>query len=181
LTFEAGTILERFYNRGRDPIYFDPSRSGRLNAPDGAYGALYASHDLRGAFAETFLRTPGRRLLPLDLVRKKARARIGVTHALTLIKLAGFGLAKLGATAEVTHGGLPYDVPQRWSKALHDLGSQPDGVAYNARHDDEALCYALFDRASASVVEESREEDIDQDWFWELAERYGVGLAPFSR
>jgi len=34
---------------------------------------------------------------------------------------------------------------------------------------------------TSAIAEESREEDIDQDWFWELAERYGVGLAPFSR
>jgi len=33
-------------------------------------------------------------------------------------KLAGPGLAILGATAEVVHGGLPYDDPQAWSKAL---------------------------------------------------------------
>jgi hypothetical protein len=28
------------------------------------------------------------------------------------------------------------------------------------------------------VVEESRDMNIDQDWFWDLADRYGVGLAP---
>jgi hypothetical protein len=40
------------------------------------------------------------------------------------------------------------------------------------------LCYALFDRSPDPVAEESRQTDLDQDWFWDLAARYGVGLAP---
>jgi len=152
-----------------------------MNAPDGAYGVLYAAQSIRGAFAETFLRTPRRKLLPLDLIREKARARMRLTRDLKLIKLAGVGLGRLGATTEVTHRGRPHDVPQTWSKALHNLATQPDVIAYNARHDDEALYYAFFDRASPSIVEHSREMDIDQDWFWRLAERYGAAPAPTYR
>ena len=66
-----GVIVERFYSNAFEPMHFDLSRSGRLNAPDRGYGVLYAAADLRGAFAETFLRTPGRTLLPLDLIRRK--------------------------------------------------------------------------------------------------------------
>ncbi len=63
--------------------------------------------------------------------------------------------------------------------ALRNHPSRPDGIAYMARHDDGAMCYALFDNAPVSVVEQSRDTDIDTDWFWQLANRYGVGLAPF--
>ncbi|TIM64342.1 MAG: RES domain-containing protein, partial [Mesorhizobium sp.] len=49
---------------------------------------------------------------------------------------------------------------------------------YYARHDDEALCYALFDRAAHAVREEERTVDLDADWFWALAKRYKIGLAP---
>jgi hypothetical protein len=84
----------------------------------------------------------------------------------------------LGATAEVIHGGLPYDAPQVWSKALFEHPLRPDGIAYYARHDDEALCYAIFDRARNAVREIDRETNLDQDWFWKLAQRYKVGLAP---
>ena len=52
------------------------------------------------------------------------------------------------------------------------------GIAYYARHDDEALCYAIYDQAAVAVVEEHREPQLDRDWFWDLAELYGVGLAP---
>jgi hypothetical protein len=171
-------VVERFFAAERDPIHFDRSRSGRFNAPDGSYGVLYTSATLRGAFAETFLREPGRTLLPIDLVRRKARARLKTTCALKLVKLGGVGLGRLGATAEVAHGGLPYDVPQAWSKAIHDHPTRPDGIAYRARHDDDAFCYALFGRGPVAVREVSRDMSLDQDWFWDIAHRYGVGLAP---
>ncbi|WP_268931763.1 RES domain-containing protein [Mesorhizobium muleiense] len=95
-----------------------------------------------------------------------------------MIRLAGPGLARLGATAEVAHSGLPYDVPQVWSTALsgHPIGA--DGIAYHARHDDAEVCYALFERSADAIAEAAREIDLDQDWFWRVAERYRVGLAP---
>lgn len=179
ITLAQGAIIERFFPIGFDPIYFDRSDKGRLNAPDGSYGVLYAAAQLRGAFAETFLRVSGRTLLPLDLIRQKARVRLEVARELVLVKLAGYGLGRLGATAEVVHGGLPYDVPQAWSKALRAHPMKPDGIAYYARHDDEALCYALFESESVCVVEDSRDTDIlDRDWFWQLADLYHVGIAP---
>jgi hypothetical protein len=95
-----------------------------------------------------------------------------------MIKLGGPGLARLGATAEVVHGGLPYDVPQAWSAALRSHPVKAGGIAYYARHDDEALCYAIYDQSPAVVVEERRETQLDENWFWDIAEPYGVGLAP---
>ena len=178
LVLPAGAVVERFYSNAFAPLHFDRSPLGRMNAPDGGYGVLYAAADLRGAFAETFLRSPGRTLLPLDLVKRKSRVRLRIRRGLRLVRFAGVGLARLGATAEVTHGGLPYDAPQSWSKAIHDLASSPDGIAYRARHDDDAVCYAIFDRAESAIEEASRDLDLDKDWFWSLAEVYGVGLAP---
>ncbi|WP_244553078.1 RES family NAD+ phosphorylase [Bradyrhizobium erythrophlei] len=174
----AGTVVHRFYTAGYEPIFFDPSLLGRLNAPDGGYGVLYVAEKTSGAFAETFLRTPGRTLIDADLLRRKGYARLELHSDLTLIKLAGPGLAILGATAEVVHGGLPYDVPQAWSKALFEHPRGAHGVAYYARHDDEALCYAIFDRARSAVNEVERQTDLDQSWFWKLAQRYKVGMAP---
>jgi len=173
-----GTVLHRFYTAEYEPVFFDPSRLGRLNSPEGSYGVLYAAREAFGAFAETFLRQPGRTLIDAGLLRRKAYVRLEVTTDLRLIRLAGPGLGILGATAEVVHGGLPYDVPQAWSRALFEHPIRPDGIAYHARHDDEGLCYAIFDRARGSVREIDRELDLDQDWFWRLARRYRVGLSP---
>lgn len=178
VTLSAGTFVHRFYTSSHgDPIYFDASLLGRLNAPDGSYGVLYVAREEAGALAETFLRRPGATLLDPAFLAQKAYARLAVTSQLRLIKLAGPGLAILGATAEVVHGGLPYGAPQTWSKALHGHPADADGIAYYARHDDEALCYALFDRARTAVREVERRLDLDQDWFWRLAGRYRIGLA----
>lgn len=178
VTLTAGTTVHRFYTSGYEPIFFDTALGGRLNAPDGSYGVLYCARETSGAFAETFLRTPGRRLIDPDLMARKAYVELKVISKLTLIKLAGPSLAILGATAEVVHGGLPYDAAQAWSKALFGHPVKADGIAYYARHDDEALCYAIFDRGGAAVTELAREKNLDQDWFWKLANRYKVGMAP---
>ncbi len=114
----AGQEVYRFYTAKRQPIFFDRSTEGRFNAPDASYGVLYAAKEINGAFAETFLRTPGHTLIDADLLKRKAYVRLLIGRDLNLIRLAGPGLARVGATAEVAHGGLPYDVPQAWSIAL---------------------------------------------------------------
>jgi hypothetical protein len=178
IQLSTGDVLHRFFTVGFEPVFFDRGSGGRLNAPDGSYGVLYTAQTVAGAFAETFLRVPGRTLIPMDRLAQKAYVRLRVVRRLTLIKFSGPGLARLGATAEVVHGGRPYHTPQAWSKALkaHKIGA--DGIAYTARHDDEALCYALFDSEPGPVVEIDQETKLDRDWFWQLAEPYGVGLAP---
>ena len=174
----AGDVLHRFFPARLNPVFFDRGLDGRLNAPDGSYGVLYTARTLAGAFAETFLRTPGATVIPIDLLAAKAYARLSVLRPLSLIKFSGPGLARLGATAEVVHGPKPYDTPQGWSKALKAHPARADGIAYTARHDDEALCYALFDGGGDIVMEIDRQTELDQDWFWRVAEPYGVGLAP---
>jgi len=108
----AGAFVHRFHGARRQPVFFDHGVESRLNAPNSEYGVLYVAESLAGALAESFLREPGRTLLTADFIASKAYARLRVLRPLTLIKLSGPGLARLGATAEVTHGGLPYDVPQ---------------------------------------------------------------------
>jgi hypothetical protein len=174
----AGTYLHRFYTEAFDPVFYDRSLMGRLNAPDGSYGVLYAAEHPLGAFAETFLRTPGRRMLDPGLLARKARVTLEVVRRMTLIDFDGPGLAILGATAQVVHGGLPYDCPQAWSAALHGHPLKVDGIGYSARHDPHQTCYALFDRAAGAIREHDRALDLDADWFWELADVYEVGRPP---
>lgn len=177
-TLRERAELHRFFTAAFEPIYFDRSDKGRFNDPARGYGVLYAAESRRGAFAETFLRQPGHTLLASDFIFTKGYVRLTTTSQLRLVRLTGPGLARAGATAEVCHGGPPYDVPQAWSAALRSLEAKVDGIAYHARHDDETLCYAIFDRASDALREVHRELDLDVNWFWEVAEMYGVGLAP---
>lgn len=62
----AGESLHQFYTVKHDPIFFDTSTTGRFNAPDASCGVLYAAKETAGAFAETFLREPGRALIDTD-------------------------------------------------------------------------------------------------------------------
>lgn len=176
-----GRPLHRFHTYGPNrfgPLFFDTTLSGRLNAPDGRYGVLYTAERRAGAFAESFLRKPGAQVLDSALMAIKAHAELRPRRHLFLAQLTGPGLAVLGATAEVTHGGLPYDVPQAWSSALHDHPKDLDGIAYRARHDDAEICYALFDRCAADIEVHAQTLDLDQDWFWDLTSRYSLGVSP---
>lgn len=175
---EIDASLSRFYRKSYSPIYFDKSRDGRLNAPDGSYGVLYVAESRQGSFAETFLRRVGNTMIASDFVSERAHVTFRVVQTLTFVKFFGNGLARLGATAEVTHESPPYEIPSRWSAALYNHKSLFDGIAYRSRHNDSELCFAIFGRAHKKIVEHSRQEDLDQDWFYDLAEHHGVGIAP---
>ena len=168
-----GERLHRFYPKGRDPIYFDRGLGGRLNAPDGSYGVLYTARTAAGALAETFMRTPGRLSIDPALMAVKAYAQLEVLAPLIVIDFDGPGLPILGATAEVVHGPPPYALPQCWSKALKTHRLHPDGIAYTARHDPDEECFALFDGAPVRVALEI--EELDDTWFWGLADHYRIG------
>jgi hypothetical protein len=175
---KAGTLAYRFYTATYGPIHFDRGRGGRLNAPDGSYGVLYLALSPAGAFAETFLRTPGRTLLEPGLIAAKAHVEVALTRDAEAIELHGPGAAVLGATAELTHGLLPYDLPQAWSRALHGHPTAADGLAYRARHNDDEICLAVFDRAADAMQVVRQHVNLDADWFYDLMEIYGVGIAP---
>jgi hypothetical protein len=169
-------MLHRFHNGAFGPVFFDTTQAGRLNAPDASYGVLYAAHAADGAFAESFLREPGLTQLDASFIAGKAYATFDVTVPMTFLKLHGKGLAWVGATAEVTHGGTPYDTAQEWSQGLHQHPAGVDGIAYKARHDDDELCYAVFDRAQAKLQLNRQVKDLDADWFYELMNTYNIGL-----
>ncbi len=183
LPLAEGTLLHRFYTRTDgvslfDPVYYDRSLAGRFNAPDASYGVLYAAKRPHGAFAESFLRTQGRRMVDPGLMARKAYVQLRVLRPLNVIEFDGRRLAPLGATAAVPHGDPPYDNAQAWSQALHDHPVKANGIAYTARHDPREVCYALFDHPDPPVAEVSREEILDTGWFWDLADYYDVGRAP---
>lgn len=179
LTVPVGTTIHRFFDKSFDPIFYAKGSEGRLNSPDGSYGVLYSAKMPNGAFAETFLRTLGRRMLDPLLVSSRGIVHLEVLSDLHLIQFDGPGLAILGATAEIVHcGGPPYPNSQSWSRALHGHPVTADGIAYSSRHDPHQLCYAVFDRAAGSLSESSRELDLDVTWFWEIADAYDMGLPP---
>jgi hypothetical protein len=176
-TLTTTTTLYRFYRRKKDPMHFDRSIQGRFNSRDGSFGVLYAAQHRRGAFAETFLREPGRTLLPQDLIKSRALVSLRATRSLRIVELYGRGLAHVGATADITSSPQPYDTPQAWAAALHHHPDGFDGIAYRSRHDNNEICYALFDRC-APITEVDRDELLlDAEWFYDLLEHYSVGIS----
>jgi hypothetical protein len=175
---QSDAVLCRFHKSGKGPVYFNTDRSGRFNSPDASYGTLYVSARQAGAFAETFLRSPGLNVVTGSEMRNKDYAILRPTRQLRLAQFTGTGLGSYGATAEVPHSGLPYDVSQTWSKALHDHPDHFDGIAYTARHNERELCFALFDRCNADIAISSQRTDLNQPWFWAIAAKYKVGFLP---
>jgi len=125
VTIAAGAELHRFHTASFDPIFFDRSDLGRFNAPDASYGVLYCAETDAGALAETFLRTPGRRMVDPGLLAAKGYARLTSTAELTLISMVGPGL-----------DGIAY-------RSRHD----PDKICY-ALFDTTAGVIAELDRTT---------------------------------
>ena len=73
--------------------------------------------------------------------------------------------------------GSDYEASQLWSRALWEHPDKPDGILYRSRHDDSALCVAVYNRAKdglAVIRDESLAEDAQQ--LARLLKRYGLGL-----
>ena len=115
-------------------------------------------------FAETFLRNPPVRILALDDLAGRSIATVEVRRDLRLVPIHGSSLARLGVTAELVSGS-DYVGSQLWSRAVWEHSDEPDGILYRARHDDSALCVAVYNRARdglAIVRDHSLTEDPQQ-------------------
>jgi hypothetical protein len=63
---------------------------------------------------------------------------------------------------------------------MHSHPGVFDGIAYRARHDDNEVCYAFFDRSGTAIAEVQRKDNLDDNWFDDLLKYYSVGIAPTS-
>ncbi len=178
------TLLYRIHRSGVGALFFgprpDPDDRGRWDAPDDGYGVCYLAVQGHTAFAETLLRELDREEVSErgDLA-PRILARIRVKRTLVLARMHGQGLRRMKATAAVVQG--PYPVTWAWSKAIHDHRSQVDGIAYRARHDDDDLSVALFNRAARTITVLESTPLLHPTLAGELGswlDRYGIGLSP---
>jgi len=175
------TPLWRVHDDRRDPIWFGPAPGagphGRFDAGAAEFRVCYVALSPAAAFAETFLRNPGRRMLDRTFLGSRALTALTNRRPLSLVRLHGPGLAHVGATAEVTHGPA-YELAREWSLALWAHPAQPDGILYNSRHDDDELCAALFDRASEAIGHVRSERLLSSLLLRGLLTRYRVRFDP---
>jgi hypothetical protein len=182
------TRLYRIHPVGMAPLWFGPAPGtaprGRFDDPERAdaaaaaattFGVCYLGLGAEGAFAESFLRRPGARLVSRATFDARALTEVAATHALRLVAFHGPGLALLGTTAAVAHG--PHAVARRWARALWAHPERPDGIAYRCRHDDDERAVALFDRAAGALaISATRGVRDDRGWFGRTLDRYGLAL-----
>jgi hypothetical protein len=176
----AGTRWMRIHSRTRNALWFGPARGcppiHRFDDPAGRFRVGYFGTTVEVCFAETFLRNPPVRILALGDLTSRAIATLEVRRDLRLAPIHGSNLAWLGVTGELASAG-DYAGSQLWSRALWEHMEQPDGILYRSRHDDSALCVALYERAKdglATVQDQSLSEDPRQ--LARLMKRYDVGL-----
>jgi hypothetical protein len=176
----VGTRWTRIHVRRKSALWFGPASGGppvnRFDDPLGRFRLCYFGTTIDVCFAETFLRNPPVGILALDDLAARAVATVEVRRELRLVPLHGPNLARLGTTAEPASGS-DYALSQAWSRALWEHADAPDGIAYRSRHDDSALCVAIYDRAKdrLAIVEDRRLTD-DSKVLAKLLRRYDVGL-----
>jgi hypothetical protein len=175
------TALWRVHDQRRDAIWFGPALGreayGRFDAPRGEFRVCCVGLSPEASFAETFLRNPGRRILDRTLLDFRAITTLKTRRPLSLVRLYGPGLARLGATAEIALGPA-YEITRQWSLALWSHAARVDGILYKSRHDDDEVCIALFDRAQDALVIESSERILSSRLLPSLLSRYRVGFDP---
>jgi hypothetical protein len=171
----------RIHPTGRDPLFFGPAEGqpprNRWDAPAGEFGVCYLAEYPDIAFAESFLREPGKTVIQQRDLATRSESVVVTERSLRLAAFHGSGLARLGATAAVAAG--PYAVSRQWSKAVHGHPSRVDGIRYRARHDDDGFAIALFDRAVDAVTLRKTTELTSADFRFHLMialDRYGIGL-----
>ena len=170
----------RIHLQARNALWFGPARGRepihRFDDPERRFRVCYFGTTVEVCFAETFLRNPPVRILALDDLAGRSIATVEVRRDLWLVPIHGSNLARLGVTTELASGS-DYTGSQLWSRALWEHTDQPDGILYRSRHDDSALCVAVYDRAKdglAIVQDHALAEDPQQ--LARLLRRYGLGL-----
>lgn len=168
----------RSYRIANSPIFFGRRRSGRWDSPDGDFGVLYLGGDEYCAFMESIGRSALKtRFVPGSQLKTTGLAKIRFKETLRLIDMVrSGGLTRLGAESSLTSGS-GYKNSQRWSRALRQHPSKPDGIYYRSRHDSARTAAVLFDHCARSVgVVEIPGAWADQPaLLGEILDHYGFG------
>jgi hypothetical protein len=182
LEMPAASTLVRIHRSSRSPVFFSPgdvlTPLGRFDSPSGRFGVIYLAETFQGAFAETVLRNPARRLVSFAEIAGKSLAVLALSRAVRVVRMHGPGLQALGLDNAISTG--PYGPCGIWADALFAHPDHPDGLAYASRHDPEQICVALFSRPDLTLDLGSDSVRLT-DILGEVAavlRRYGKGLDP---
>lgn len=139
---------EPFFGRSAANRFDDP---GRIKSR--RFGTCYLGLSLEVAIAETILHDEMPENGGFAVAAQELENRCVVRFRgapLLLADLTGAALKTLvgsGGISTIT----PYDVPQRWAKALHQHPAGIDGLMYMSRHVNSEKAVVVFDRAAAKL------------------------------
>ena len=152
VTLNAGACVVRVHQSDKGPIWFGPAPgslpSGRFDAPASEYRVCYCADNLTGAFVETVLRKANR-IIAKSFVAQLSRSVLRIDRSVSLALLYGEGLVFHGVTNDICAGD-DYRASQGLALAFKARGF--DGLAYRARHNNNEICYALFDIINVSEL-----------------------------
>jgi hypothetical protein len=87
------------------PMFFGKTRDYRFDSASRAYGVLYASPELEGAFVETFMQKHGRTSVSMKELRERPIATIHSARPLRFIDLCAKGSQmRLGLDGRISTG-----------------------------------------------------------------------------
>ncbi|WP_266064766.1 RES family NAD+ phosphorylase [Brucella intermedia] len=177
----AGTILHRVHRSILPPVFFGPgdgnSPINRFDSASSRFGVLYVGLSRAGALAETILRNPQRLMVAASDILSRSATELSVQRDLRIVRMHGTGLQTVGTDNAISTG--PYEPCGQWTDALWDHPDQPDGLAYQSRHDPNEICIALFERSDlAMVVHQTTPLTAMPKVIAELLNRYGKSISP---
>jgi hypothetical protein len=146
----------RTHALNHSPFFFGCTGLNRFDPPDNSYEVLYAGLDAFCAFIETFASAAGTRTITTLALKEHALTEFKARRPLRLVDLTRSGaLVRVGVDGNLFTGD--HEVPQLWSKALHDHPAKPDGLLYPSRLDPVRRAVVLFgDRVPRKMTELNR-------------------------
>lgn len=177
----AGTILHRIHRLTLSPVFFGPGKGNppinRFDSVSGRFGVLCLSLSRTGALAETVLRNPQRLMVAASDIVSRTATELNLPRDLHLVQMHGSGLQALGTNNAVSTG--PYEPCGEWADALWDHPDQPDGLAYQSKHDPDEICVALFERPGVTIqVQQTTPLKAVLKEVAAVLDRYGKSISP---
>lgn len=145
-TFDA---MSRICWREYGPLNIIPGNT-RFCKDTWSFAVLYAAERYETAFCETLIRQnfnvkKKREVAESDL-RGRVRAIIQTQDPLCVIDLTGNNVQRFGIPPSVIRN-TDHRSGRAFSKALHDLRDDVDGILFPSRLEDGGVCIAVFERA----------------------------------
>jgi hypothetical protein len=159
--------------------FSDPRRRALLNR----FGVLYLGSTLKVCFLEAILRDQrngviisGYYVIGESELRSRRYALIEPTSRLSLVDLRGDGCVRIGIPSDVPRSA-NQALARRWSLAFYRHPSQPDGIIYPSRLNEDTNL-AIYDRATAKLREVGNTHLIGAPGFAEVLDDLRVAIEP---